>query len=138
MTDNTGNNDVENIEDDSLNPNRRRMLMMGAVAASSVVTIRPAMAQSTASVTNCTIQIFGNQTGHRSILPDGSLVPHGTPGAFRPPARRYTRDEIFFALHGHDLPGSDYGASRAYVNYIKNLRSGEPGFTCYTSIITPR
>ena len=137
MTDNIDNEDIENNGDDSLNPNRRRMLMMGAVAASSVVTIRPAMAQSAASVTNCTIDIIGRHTGGRSILMDGTLVPPGTPGAFPVPNRRYTRDEIFFAIHGHDLPGSNYGESRAYINYLKSLRSGQPGFSCFASIRAP-
>lgn len=147
MTDETNNIESRNaspemraqMETDTASaaPNRRRMLMMGAVAATTVVSIRPAMAQSAASVSNCTIRIPGNHAAGKFINPDGSLVDPNTEGAFAPPNRTYSRDEIYRAFYGQNLPGSDYGSSRAYVNYMKNLRRGQSGFTCFASIQTP-
>lgn len=142
MTDNIDNSGSENISDiqenESIQPNRRRMLMMGAVAATTVIAVRPAMAQSAASVSNCTIKIPGGHAAGKWIQPDGSLVAPDTEGAFAPPHRTYSRQEIYNAFYGHDLPGSDYGASRAYVNYMKRLRRGQSGFTCFASIQFPR
>jgi hypothetical protein len=36
------------------------------------------------------------------------------------------------------LPGTSYDQSSAYLNYIRRLRAGQPGFTCYASIQMPR
>ena len=42
---------------DGIRASRRTVLALGAVAASSIVTIKPALAQTTASVLNCQIPV---------------------------------------------------------------------------------
>jgi hypothetical protein len=117
---------------------RRQMLKLGAIGAAAVVTVRPAMAQAAVSVLNCQIQIPDPASGTSYIAADGSLVPHGTAGAFAAPARAYTGEEVKAGLAGGSLPYTPSDASQAYLNYIRKLRSGQSGFTCFASIQMPR
>ncbi|MCW3836255.1 hypothetical protein ACFQ1E_09395 [Sphingomonas canadensis] len=117
---------------------RRRALMLGAASASAIVTIRPALAQTGASVTNCEIPVPDPGRAGFYVAPDGQLVPPGTQGAFPPPGRAFKAEEVKRALAGGTLPGTDYERSRAYTNYIRRLQSGTSGFTCFASLQMPR
>ena len=113
----------------------RRALMLGAVGASAVLTIRPALAQTATSVLNCKIPVPA--TSGTYIAADGSLVPVGTPGAFAPASRAFTGKEVKAALSGSRLPGTSYSQSQAYMAYIRRLQYGQSGFTCYASLQMP-
>ena len=117
-------------------PSRRGVLMLGAISASAVVTIRPAYAQAAGSVMNCEIPVPDKPNSW--IAPDGKVVPAGTDGAFAPPVRPLTGEQIKAAVQGHPYPGADYAKSRAYTAYIKNLSPGQSGFTCFASLQLPR
>ena len=120
-------------------PTRRTVLALGAAAASTVVTIRPALAQTAGSVLNCEIPVPGPQAAGQHIAADGSLVAPGTPGAFAPPARPITGEEAKALLQGGLTPhGMDSQSAQAYANYIRRLQSGMSGFTCYASLQMPR
>ena len=129
----------QRAQEDGASPTRRGLLMLGAVSASAVITIRPALAQSAASVLNCEIPIPDPaRTGHW-IAQDGSLVDPNTPGAFPPAARPLTGEEVKSALaSGGSYPGIDYETSQAYTNYIRRLQQGNSGFTCFASLQMPR
>ena len=118
--------------------NRRRALMLGAVGATAIVSIRPALAQTAASVVTCEIPVPDPGRAGSYIAPDGQLVPAGTQGAFAPPGVAYKADDVKRALSGGTLPGADYESSRAYTNYIRRLQSGTSGFTCFASLQMPR
>jgi hypothetical protein len=120
------------------NPNRRMVLAFGAVAASTVVTIRPALAQTAGSVLNCEIPVPGPQAGGRHIAQDGTLVAPGTPGSFAPAPRPITGEQARTMLRGSTPAGMDSQTSQAYANYIRRLQSGMSGFTCYASLQMPR
>ena len=121
------------------NPTRRTVLALGAAAASTVVTIRPALAQTAGSVLNCEIPVPGPQAGGQYIAADGSLVAPGTPGSFAPAARPITGEEARALLQrGMTPPGMDSQSAQAYANYIRRLQSGMSGFTCYASLQMPR
>ena len=116
-------------------PTRRTMLALGAVAASTVVTVRPAFAQTAVSVLNCEIPVPSPQMGGQHIAADGTLVAPGTPGAVPPAARPLTGEEVRVMLQsGSTPPGMDPQAAQAYANYIRRLQSGMSGFTCYASL----
>ena len=117
---------------------RRGVLMLGALGASAVVTIRPALASTVGSVLNCEIQVPDSSRAGQWIAADGSLVAPETPGAFRPPSRPLAGEDVKAALHGNTLPGTDPESSRAYTNYIRRLQSGTSGFTCFASLQMPR
>lgn len=117
---------------------RRRALMMGAVTASAVISIKPALAQTAGSVLNCEIPVPGNHAAGGYIGPDGRIVSPDTPGAFPPAGRNFTGEEVKHAMNGRSLPGTSYDESKAYVNYIRRLQSGQSGFTCYASLQMPR
>ena len=120
-------------------PSRRTVLALGAVAASTVVTIRPALAQTAGSVLNCEIPIPAPEAGANYVAADGSLVPPGTPGAYAPPPRPITGEEAKALLNGGATPpGVDAEAAQAYANYIRRLQAGMSGFTCYASLQMPR
>lgn len=120
-------------------PSRRTMLALGAAAASTVVTVRPALAQTAGSVLHCQIPIPAPQNAGSYIAPDGSVVPPGTPGAFPPPPRPLTGEDAKALLsHGPTPAGIDPEAGQAYVNYIRRLQAGMSGFTCYASLQMPR
>jgi hypothetical protein len=116
---------------------RRAVLRLGAVGATAIVTIRPALAQSAASVLNCSIPIPDSAGRGKYVAADGSLVRAGTAGAFAPPARPLKGEDVKAALRGRSLPGVDPQASRAYTNYIRRLQHGQSGFTCYASLQMP-
>ena len=121
------------------NPSRRTVLALGAAAASTVVTIRPALAQTAGSVLNCEIPVPGPQAAGQHVAADGSLVAPGTPGAFAPPARPITGEEAKALLQRGMTPaGMDSQSAQAYANYIRRLQSGMSGFTCYASLQMPR
>jgi hypothetical protein len=121
------------------NPTRRTVLALGAAAASTVVTIRPALAQTAGSVLNCEIPVPVPQAAGQHIAADGSLVAPGTPGAFAPPTRPITGEEAKALLQrGMTPPGMDSQSAQAYANYIRRLQSGMSGFTCYASLQMPR
>jgi hypothetical protein len=115
---------------------RRGVLMLGAVAASTVVTIRPALASTAASVMNCKIPIPA-QSG-KYIAADGEVVSPETKGAFRPAPRPVTGTEAKNMMSGASPAGFDPSARQAYVNYIRRLQRGTSGFTCYASLQMPR
>lgn len=115
-------------------PTRRTMLALGAVAASTVVTVRPAFAQTVGSVINCEIPVPSPQLAGQYIAADGSVVPPGTPGAVAPAGRALTGEEVRVMLNGSTPPGMDPQATQAYANYIRRLQAGMGGFTCYASI----
>ena len=117
-------------------PTRRTMLALGAVAASTVVTVRPAFAQTVGSVINCEIPVPSQQLAGQYIAADGSVVPPGTPGAVPPAGRALTGEEVRVMLHSGSTPaGMDPQAAQAYANYIRRLQSGMSGFTCYASLM---
>ena len=118
---------------------RRTVLALGAIAASTVVTIRPALAQTAGSVMNCTIPVPGPQAGGQYIAADGSLVAPGTPGSFPPAPRPITGQEARTLLtSGQTPPGMQSTQAQAYANYIRRLQQGTSGFTCYASLQMPR
>ena len=117
---------------------RRRALMMGAITASAVVSIKPALAQTAGSVLNCEIPVPGNHASGGYIAADGKIVTSDTPGAFPPAGRNFTGEEVRRAMNGRSLPGTSRDQSEAYVNYIRRLQSGQSGFTCYASLQMPR
>ncbi|WEK00422.1 MAG: hypothetical protein P0Y59_01620 [Candidatus Sphingomonas phytovorans] len=118
--------------------NRRRALMLGAVGASAIVSIRPALAQTAASVITCEIPVPDPGRAGSYIAADGTLVPARTPGAFAPPGKPFKGQAVKAALNGGQLPGTSYEQSRAYTNYIRRLQSGTSGFTCFASLQMPR
>ena len=112
-------------------PDRRAVLMAGgAVAAASVITIRPALAQTTGSVLTCDIPVC------MAVGPDGSPVRPDTPGAA--PPRVFRGQDVKGALAGRSLPGTTAEQSDAYLNYIRRLQRGDAGFTCFASLQNPR
>ena len=120
-------------------PSRRTVLAMGAVAASTVVTIRPALAQTAGSVLNCEIPVPGPHAGGNHISADGSLVAPGTPGAVPPLARPLNGEEVKALLNSGATPaGVSPQSAQAYANYIRRLQAGMSGFTCYASLQMPR
>lgn len=118
---------------------RRRLFMGGAVAACAIVSVRPALAQTAASVLHCQISVPDAARAGSLIAPDGSLVPAGTPGAYRGAAKPFTGEQVKSALAGgRTLPGTSYEQNSAYLNYIRRLQTGTSGFTCYASLQMPR
>jgi hypothetical protein len=116
----------------------RRALMMGAAAASAVVSVRPALAQAAGSVLNCEIPVPGPHGAGQNIDAYGKLVTPDTPGSFPATGQKFTGEQVKAALGGRSLPGTSYDQSQAYVNYIRRLQSGQSGFTCYASLQMPR
>ncbi len=116
----------------------RRALMLGAASASAIVSIRPALAQTSVSVMKCEIPVPDPGRAGSYIAADGSVVPAGTPGAYPPAAQPFKGEDVKRALAGGTLPGADFERSRAYTNYIRRLQSGTSGFTCFASLQMPR
>lgn len=122
----------------AVNESRRRALQLGAVGAATMLTIRPALAQTAASVINCQIPVPA--PGHYGawIAPDGILQAPGTAGSFPPATAPFTGQQVKQALAGGTLPGTTPEQSTAYLNYIRMLQPGMSGFTCYASLQMPR
>jgi hypothetical protein len=116
----------------------RRALMLGAVGATTVLTIKPALAQTAGSVLKCQIPVPDPMRAGQYIAADGSLVPAGTPGAFPGAGAPFTGEQVKRALSGGTLPGTSYSQNQAYLNYIRRLQAGQSGFTCYVSLQMPR
>lgn len=135
MTDDTSPNDVPNAP---INATRRRALMLGAAGATAIVSIRPALAQTAASVITCEIPVPDAGRAGQFIAADGSVVPSGTTGAFPPAAGPFKGEDVKRALSGGQLPGVDAERSRAYMQYIRRIQSGTSGFTCFASLQMPR
>jgi len=114
------------------------MLYLGAAAASTVVTVRPALAQTAGSVLTCEIPVPGPHAAGSYIAQDGTPVPAGTAGAVPPLARPLRGEEARVLLNGSTPPGVNPGSAQAYANYIRRLQSGMSGFTCYASLQMPR
>jgi hypothetical protein len=126
-------------EETAAQPSRRIVLALGAAAASTVVTIRPALAQTAGSVLNCEIPVPAPQAAGSYIAQDGSLVAPGTAGAVPPLSRPLTGEEVKVMLRGGPTPaGIDAQSAQAYANYIRRLQAGMSGFTCYASLQMPR
>jgi len=119
-------------------PSRRTVLVLGVAAASTVVTIRPALAQTAGSVLNCEIPVPGPHAAGSYIGPDGRLVAPGTPGAAPPLARPLSGEEARVLLRGSTPAGVNPQSAQAYANYIRRLQAGMSGFTCYASLQMPR
>ena len=120
-------------------PSRRTVLVLGAAAASTVITVRPALAQTAGSVMHCEIPVPGPQAGGQYIATDGSLVAPGTQGAAPPLARPLNGEEVKALLRSGTTPaGTDPSSAQAYANYIRRLQAGMSGFTCYASLQMPR
>lgn len=115
----------------------RRALMLGAASASAIVSIRPALAQTAASLSSCAIPVPDPARAGSYIASDGSVVPPGTPGAFPPAGTAFKGEDVRRALNGGTLPGVEYERSRAYTAYIRNLQRGTSGFTCFASLQMP-
>jgi len=128
----------EAVAPDLAVPSRRQLLMGGAVVASAIVSIRPALANTAASVLNCTIPVPDPSRSGNYIAPNGQMVPAGTPGAYPATGRTYTGEQVKQALRGRPLPGTSYEQNQAYLNYIRRLQSGQSGFTCFASLQMPR
>ena len=123
---------------DGFRPSRRMVLALGAAAASTVVTIRPALAQTAGSVLNCEIPVPGPHAAGSYIAPDGTPVPPGTVGAAPPLMRPLRGEEAKVLLQGSTPPGVNPQSAQAYANYIRRLQAGMSGFTCYASLQMPR
>ena len=116
---------------------RRGLLRLGAASAAAVVTIRPALAQSAASIATCQIPVPDPARAGSYIAPDGKVVPAGTPGAFRGAPGPLRGEDVKAALRGRSFPGADPQTSQAWTNYIRRLQQGQSGFTCYASLQMP-
>ena len=131
--------DREAAEGRGFVPSRRAILVIGAAAASTVVTVRPALAQTVGSVLNCEIPIPQPAAGGSYISPQGELVAPGTPGAAPPLGRPLRGEEVKNLLRSGTTPaGVDPTSAQAYANYIRRLQAGMSGFTCYASLQMPR
>ena len=128
--------------DDDATPagaNRRRVRMLGAVGAASVVSIRPALASTVGSVLNCEIPVPAPGNWGKYIKSDGTMVPAGTSGSYPPAYRPLKGEDVRRAMSaGGPLVGYDYSRSQAYLNYVRRLQRGQSGFTCYASLQMPR
>lgn len=126
-------------EDDQANGNdRRRVLRLGAIGASAIVTIRPALARTAVSVMNCEIAVPDAGRAGNAIASDGRVVAPGTQGAFPGSGRPFKGEDVKAALNGRSLPGTSPQQSDAYLNYIRRLQRGQSGFTCFASLQMPR
>lgn len=117
----------------------RRNLLLGAAGASAVVSIRPALANTAASVSLCEIPVPDPGRAGSYVASNGDLVPPGTRDAFPAARRPFKAADVKAALNnGINLPGTTSEQSRAYTNYIRRLQSGTSGFTCFASLQMPR
>ena len=131
-------NEPENVTQNETATTRRRMLMLGAVSVSTVVTIKPALASTAVSALNCEIPVPDPTNAGKKIAADGSVVPAETSGAFDSPGILKGEDVRRSMLRGRTYPGRSVEATGAYNNYINRLQSGTPGFTCFASVLNAR
>ncbi len=130
--------DTPETKDPIQMPTRRRALMLGAAGVATVVSVRPALAQTAGSVLNCEIPVPGPHGTGMNIAAAGKLVAPDTPGSFVATGQKFSGEEVKRALSGQTLPGTTYEQSQAYVNYIRRLQAGQSGFTCFASLQMPR
>jgi len=116
---------------------RRRVLKLGALGAVTVVSVKPALAQTVSSVINCKIPVPDSTHAGQYIAADGSTAAPLTPGAFPGPGAPLSGQDVKNALGGTTLPGTSSAQSQAYMNYIRKLQMGQSGFTCYASLQMP-
>jgi hypothetical protein len=117
----------------------RRALLLGAAGAATVLSIRPALAQTAGSVLTCEIPVPDPNRRGSYIAADGSVVPAGTSGAFEGARVPLKGEDVKRALAtGGTLPGMDSAKSRAYLAYVRKLQRGTGGFTCFASLQMPR
>ena len=138
MSDNQASDDPASDDRPSAATTRRRLLVLGAVGAGAVVSIRPALAQTAGSIIKCDIPVPDNARAGSYIAADGSTVPQGTQGAYPGPGHPFRGEDVKHALAGNQLPGTTYEQNRAYLNYIRRLQRGQSGFTCFASLQMPR
>lgn len=121
----------------SMIPSRRRVLMLGATGAATVLSVRPALANTVTSVLTCTIPVPDAAHRGQYIDPTGNIVAPGTTGAFPGSPVPLKGQDVKNALGGLTLPGTSYPQSQAYMAYIRRLQGGQNGFTCYASLQMP-
>ena len=121
-------------------PSRRTVLVLGAAAASTVVTVRPALAQTAGSVLNCEIPVPGPHAGGNYIARrrQPGRARHARRGAAAGAAADAARRCKVLLRSGTTPAGVDPTSAQAYANYIRRLQSGMSGFTCYASLQMPR
>lgn len=128
-------NPTPSADDEAAQTTRRRALMLGAAGAASVMSIRPALAQTAGSVLMCDIPVPDAGRARGWIAKDGRVVAARTPGSFAPPTRPLKGEDVRRAMAGgSNLPGYDYERSRAYLKYVQRLQRGTAGFTCFASV----
>src|SRR3954470_7418317 len=116
--------EMSDVEDKSgeqggFRPSRRSVLVLGAAAASTVVTIRPALAQTAGSVLACEIPIPAPNAAGSFISDAGHVARAGTPAAHPPLPRPLTGEEAKRLLQpGIAPPGVDGASAQAYAKYI--------------------
>lgn len=103
----------------------RRSLVLGAVATSAIVSVRPALAQTASSVLTCDITVPAPEQGPIYVDTYGNIVDRDAKGATLLQPRTFKGEQI--------LRGKVSGP-RAYRDLIRRLRPGMSGFTCYASI----
>jgi hypothetical protein len=131
--------DDQDTPDETPGTTGRRALLLGAAGAASVLSIRPALAQATGSVMNCTIPVPDPARAGSYITADGKVVPPGTKDAFPSPGAPLRGEDVRKAMQNRSsLPGVGYDRSRAYLQYVSKLQRGQAGFTCFVSIYTLR
>jgi hypothetical protein len=114
------------------------MLMLGAAGAATVVSVRPALAQSLGSVLTCTIPVPGPMDAGKYIDPTGLPVAPLTAGAFPGSPTPLRGEDVKNAYKNNiTIPGTSYPQSQAYMNYIRKLQMGQSGFTCFASLQMP-
>jgi hypothetical protein len=138
VTPDSGQSGLNQDQTDKLPATSRRSLLLGVAGAATVMSIRPALAQTHASVLTCQIPVPDPARAGSYIAADGSVVPSGTVGAFPPAPMPFKGEDVRRALSGGTLPGVDYNRSNAYLQYIRRLQSGTSGFTCFASLQMPR
>src|SRR3546814_17880581 len=85
-------------------PNRRVVLALGAAAASTVVTIRPALAQTAGSVLTCELPVPAPETAGHYLAAAGRLGAPGTAGSFPPAPPPLTRHRVSRLSRGGPWP----------------------------------
>lgn len=135
----TDDNPADPPASDPAVPTRRRALALGAVGVSAVLSIRPALAQTNASVLTCEIPVPDVGRAGSYIAADGSVVPAGTQGAFPGATLPLKGEDVRQAMAiQSSLPGYDSARSQAYLQYVRKLRAGTAGYTCFASLQMPR
>jgi hypothetical protein len=127
----------EPAADQSMIASRRRILSLGAAGAATVLSVRPALANTVGSVLTCTIPVPDPSHAGQYIDSAGNLVAPLTPNSFPPLPVPLKGQDVKNALGGLTLPGTSYSQSQAYMAYIRRLQGGQSGFTCFASLQMP-